>query len=101
MFLVLWEFEVKPGYEKQFEKVYGPDGDWARLFRTDPHYHQTRLLRDPFHSAFYLTLDFWDNRESYEQFRAGHQVAYKAIDALAAQLTVTEKRMGWFEKDAE
>jgi hypothetical protein len=24
MFLVLWEFEVKPGCEKRFERVYGP-----------------------------------------------------------------------------
>ena len=32
MFLVLWEFEVKPGREKRFERVYGPDGDWASCF---------------------------------------------------------------------
>jgi hypothetical protein len=25
MFLVLWEFEVKPGNEERFEQVYGPD----------------------------------------------------------------------------
>src|SRR6266849_6566322 len=48
MFLVLWEYEVKSGSEKQFEDVYGPAGDWARLFRTDSHYRETRLLCDPF-----------------------------------------------------
>src|SRR5882757_4144284 len=36
MFLVLWEFEVKPGCEKRFERVYGPGGDWDSLFRRDP-----------------------------------------------------------------
>jgi hypothetical protein len=32
MFLALWEYEVKPGCEERFENVYGPEGDWARLF---------------------------------------------------------------------
>lgn len=33
MFLALWEYEVKPGCEERFEKVYGPEGNWAQLFR--------------------------------------------------------------------
>src|SRR5713101_7923633 len=32
MFLVLWEYEVKSGSEKQFEAVYGPAGDWPVSF---------------------------------------------------------------------
>jgi hypothetical protein len=36
MFVALWEYEVKPGEEERFEKAYGPDGDWVRLFRSDP-----------------------------------------------------------------
>jgi hypothetical protein len=97
MFLVLWEFEVKPGCEKRFEKVYGPDGDWARLFRTDPHYHATRVLHDPFHPAVYLTLDFWDSRQCYEDFIASHSTAYKAIDSAGEELTLSERRIGWYQ----
>jgi len=41
MFVALWEFEVKPGCEERFEMVYGPDGDWAKLFRRNSHYHET------------------------------------------------------------
>jgi len=29
MFVILWEFEVKPGSEAGFEKVYGPTGEWV------------------------------------------------------------------------
>ena len=32
MFVILWEYEVKPGYAERFETVYGPQGDWVRLF---------------------------------------------------------------------
>ena len=97
MFLVLWEYEVKSGSEKQFEDVYGPAGAWARLFRTDSHYRETRLLRDPFRSNVYLTLDFWTSRNSYEKFLATHKVEYQAIDALGESLTASERRVGAYE----
>ena len=64
MFLVLWEFDVKPGSDERFESVYGPDGEWAQLFRRDPAYHCTLLLRDPFRDRTYVTCDFWEIRES-------------------------------------
>ena len=97
MFLVLWEYEVKSGSEKQFEEVYGPAGDWARLFRTDSQYRETRLLRDPFRSNVYLTLDFWASRDSYEEFLASHKAEYKTIDALGEHLTINERRLGAYE----
>jgi hypothetical protein len=97
MFLVLWEYEVKPGSEKAFEKVYGPDGDWARLFRTGSHYQETRLLRDPFRLNVYLTLDSWTSGDSYENFLATHKVEYRAIDALGESLTAKERRLGAYE----
>ena len=46
MFLVLWEFEVKPGCEERFERVYGPGGDWDSLFRRDASHVRTELFRD-------------------------------------------------------
>jgi hypothetical protein len=48
MFLVLWEYEVKPGSEKRFEKAYGPAGDWAQLFRTDSHIKRRACSAIPF-----------------------------------------------------
>ncbi len=46
MFLALWEFEVKSGCEELFLSLYGADGEWARLFRTDENFIETRLVRD-------------------------------------------------------
>jgi heme-degrading monooxygenase HmoA len=97
MFLVLWEYEVKPGCEERFEKLYGPAGDWARLFRTDSHYRETRLLHDPFRPNVYLTLDFWTSRESYAWFMAARAAEYKAIDATGEHLTIKEHRIGTYE----
>jgi heme-degrading monooxygenase HmoA len=97
MFLVLWEYEVKPGSEKPFEKLYGSAGGWAQLFRTDSHYRETRLLHDPARSNVYLTLDFWTSRDSYEKFLASHKTEYRSIDALCEILTVNERRLGAYE----
>jgi len=60
MFVILWEFEVKPGSEVRFEKAYGPTGDWAQLFQRDPHYRGTKLLRDVTRPYHYFTVDYWD-----------------------------------------
>jgi hypothetical protein len=97
MFLVLWEYEVKPGCEDRFEKLYGPAGDWAQLFQSDSHYQETRLLRDPFRLALYVTLDFWTSSKSYEQFMAAHTAEYQAIDSAGESLTVKERRAGAYE----
>ena len=97
MFVALWEYEVKPGSEKRFEKAYGPGGGWARLFRSDSNYRETRLLRDPFRAAIYLTLDFWNSREAYEKFMAAHKNEYQALDAAEEKLTSDERRIGWYE----
>jgi heme-degrading monooxygenase HmoA len=96
MFVILWEYEVKPGCEKRFEGSYGPDGDWNRFFRSDAHYRETRLLRDPFHSNRYLTADFWDSREAYESFQRDNREEYHALDASFEELTVRESHVGSF-----
>ena len=97
MFVALWEYEVKPGNEERFENAYGPDGDWVRLFRSDTHYLQTRLVRDSLRRGVYLTMDFWESRQAYEKFMAGHRAEYQAIDAKGEELTLKERRIGWFE----
>ncbi len=98
MFLVLWEYDVKPGLERRFQKVYGPDGDWAQFFRRDPHFRETRLLRELSRTSVYVTLDFWDSREPYEKFRQQNREAYLALDRSCEVLTLHEKHLGSFDQ---
>jgi heme-degrading monooxygenase HmoA len=96
MFVALWEFEVKPGCEERFQRVYGPDGDWAKLFRSDSNYQETRLLRDATRAAIYLTMDFWKSRRAYERFIESHTTEYKKLDADGESLTLEERKIGWY-----
>jgi heme-degrading monooxygenase HmoA len=97
MFVALWEYEVKPGCRERFEKVYSPEGEWAKLFRSDPNYQGTRLLRDAVRDAVYLTLDFWNSRNAFEQFMETRAADYKRLDAANEDLTLWERKIGWYE----
>lgn len=98
MFVTLWEFEVKPGCQERFEKVYGQNGDWAKLFRSDANHHATQLLHDPARPAIYLTLDFWTSLQAYEKFMASHAATYKSLDAVGEELTLWERKIGWYKR---
>src|SRR5262249_38996369 len=97
-FVVLWEFEVKPGCEQRFETAYGPDGDWTSLFRRAPEYARTKLLRDLSRRGVYLTADYWLSQIAYEAFLLAQQADYKRIDAQCAGLTANERRIGMYEQ---
>ena len=97
MFVALWEFEVKPGCEEKFEKVYGADGAWAKLFRRDAAYRGTRLVKDTERERVYLTLDFWETRKAYEKFKEENAEEYERIDKECEGMTVREMPVGEFE----
>ena len=98
MFLALWEFEVKPGCEERFQSVYGAEGEWVRLFRGDPSFIETRLLKDPEAENKFVTADFWSSREAYESFKELNHAAYVAIDKRWESLTESERCLGNFEE---
>ena len=92
-----WEFVVRPSCVAEFERIYGSDGDWARLFRRAPGYRCTELHRDRTQPTRFLTLDFWDSREACDRFRRSHAEEYAALDALCEALTEREREIGRFE----
>ena len=96
MFVILWEYEVKPGREESFERVYGPQGAWVELFRRSPHYLSTQLLRDPFRSSVYFTLDFWDSGNTYQQFKLAYHADYELLDRDTSDFFVSERYLGSF-----
>lgn len=98
MFLVLWEYDVKPGSEEVFESIYGPDGDWAQFFRRNPAYQRTLLLRDSFRDQTYVSCDFWETREAYKAFRLANSDVYLALDKRCEELTLAEREVGAFER---
>jgi heme-degrading monooxygenase HmoA len=95
-YLVVWEFHVRGGQQEKFEAIYGPNGDWAELFRQSENYLGTELSRDLNNPSRYVTLDFWTSPEAYEEFRMQHGKDYSALDAACEQLTEKEAEIGRF-----
>ncbi len=96
LFIVAWAFHVSPERRRDFERAYGPDGDWVRLFRSGTGYLKTELHRDPENRGRYITLDFWSSREQYELFRKQAKSSYQEIDARCERLTDNEELIGDF-----
>ena len=92
----LWEYSVKPERFRDFERIYGPNGEWAQLFRRSPAYRGTTLLRDSAASARYLTLDHWDSEQAFLQFKASFAREYAELDQQCEPLTLDERMLGTY-----
>ena len=97
-YTVIWEFQARPGAEAEFERVYGPAGDWAQLFGRAAGYIRTELLRDREVWGRYLVLDHWRSAADYEAFHAAHAADYSALDQQCEALTLREARVGNFSE---
>lgn len=94
--VITWEFLPAEGRGEEFQAAYGPEGDWARLFRSDPAYRGTTLL--PLRDGRYVTLDRWASRGAFEAFRERNQEAYAALDRRMEALTRHEAPIGAFDE---
>jgi len=94
-FAIVWEFLPRAGKRREFEKAYGPDGVWGRLFSRGEGFVRTELLRVG-KSLRYFTIDAWRSREAYERFRKNYVAEYGEIDAQCESLTESETKVGEF-----
>ena len=94
MFVVVWQFEIAEEKVTAFEAAYGPEGAWARLFRTSPSYLGTELLRDAYVPGNYLTIDRWASEQDFRAFRKDHDPDYETLDRACDAFTTRETRIG-------
>lgn len=92
-FVYIWTYEVTPENVPAFERLYGRDGDWARLFAQSPAYVGTELLRD-LDGGGYLTIDRWVDEKSHTAFVAGHRDEVERLDSAGERLTANETLIG-------
>ncbi len=98
MYLILWEFIVPEATRAEFEKVYGPGGEWSRLFGRMKGYLGTDLLQDDEAPERFVSVDRWASAEAYRQFRQENAAEYSALDHRCEGLTEYETFLGSFER---
>jgi heme-degrading monooxygenase HmoA len=92
---LVFSYEVEDAVA--FERVYGPEGDWAQFFRGGRGYVGTELLRDVEQPGRFLVIDRWESREAYNAFVEANRVEYMRRVDETAFLYVQELRTGTFE----
>ena len=100
MYVIAWQYDVKPEFIGRFEQIYGPEGDWALFFRQSNKYIRTDLFRDATLPYRYITLDHWASKEAQEAFRSSHLQQYQEIDRRCEQLTMSEVQLGSFTAES-
>jgi heme-degrading monooxygenase HmoA len=80
-----------------FERVYGPEGEWAQFFRQGRGYIGSELLRDLEEPERYLVVDRWESADAYNAFLAEHQAEYVRRSEETRLHYVQELRFGTFE----
>lgn len=96
-FVVVWRFRVADDRREEFERAYGPDGDWALLFRKAAGYIGTTLMHANDESGVYLTIDTWATRAAFASFREEWRNEYSTLDVRCSVLTTEESKIGEFE----
>jgi len=95
MIALVFSYEVRE--PEQFERAYGPEGDWAKFFRTGRGYIGTELLRDVETPGRYLVVDRWETAEAYNAFAAEHREEWmRRVDDTRFHYE-QELRFGTFE----
>ena len=87
----VWRYDVPPDVREEFEREYGPDGSWARLFAASPGFVATSLYVDVGSPTSYLTVDRFANDEAWQQFRTEHDAAYREVGRRLQHLTTRQE----------
>jgi heme-degrading monooxygenase HmoA len=90
MLVRVWEYEVVPGRQAEFEQLYGPAGAWAQLFARSAGHVSTELYRRVDQPARYLTVDRFADTDSWRRFLCEHGDDYAELDSRCEQLTTSE-----------
>ena len=97
MLVIVWEYKVKPERIEDFEGFYGPDGPWGRLFRGNPGYVSTTLMKDVAGGGRYMVADRWTSNATYESFKQARAAEYRELSERGARLYAEETEVGRFD----
>jgi hypothetical protein len=90
------EFRARPGLEEEFERIYGPEGDWVRLFKKSRSFLRTELNCDMDTKGRYITVDYFVSRSAFDEFLKEFREEYDALDRHCARVRGFEKPVGSF-----
>ena len=96
MIAIMWQFEVKDGYEAEFQELYGVEGAWTTLNRSTRSYLGSSFLHDQNRPSRYVVIEYWSEMVVYEQHRAERSDRFAALEERSHALVNSVEPMGIF-----
>ena len=96
--MVVREFLVSEGRERDFESIFGPGGIWPDFLRRSRQFLGGCLCVESESERRYQLRDYWMSHVGFEAFRAIHQLDCDRFDQLIKRekLVVREQFLGAF-----
>lgn len=94
MIAIIWQFDVRKGREKEFERFYGADGDWTQMNRHSRSYLGSSFLRDQNQSSRYVVIEYWSEMLVYEEHKAFQREALQGLEETRAELVTSVEPLG-------
>ena len=101
MIEVLYRYRVHAAQTQAFEHAYGAGGPWTRLFSGTQGYVSTRLFRHRSEEHVYVTVDVWESKGAYDEFRSANAQEYARLDRELHMLYLEEHLLGYYEGNDE
>lgn len=101
MYVIIWEFIVRPEHLEEFVAAYKSDGLWAKLFARAKGYIGTELLSstEPGHETTFLTIDRWTTAGNFTRFLEQFGAEYRGLDTHLVGCTLREHKLGVFSSE--
>lgn len=94
---IFYRYRVHPSQAKAFEHAYGANGPWAVLFSQHPAFRRTRLFKHKAEPNIYVTIDVWDSKAEYDEFKRVFAHQYARLDKELALLKLEEHLLGFYD----
>jgi heme-degrading monooxygenase HmoA len=101
MIELFYRYRVHASQARAFEHAYGPEGPFAQLFGEHPGFRRTRLFRHKNESGVYISVDVWESKPDWDDFRTRFFEAYARLDKELHMLYLEEHLIGYYEGQEE
>ena len=96
MIAIVWQFEVRPGREAEFERFYGADGEWTKLSRRSRSFLGSSFLKDLAMPNKYLLVEYWSEMLVYERHLTDFSDEMKELEAERDRFVERMEAVGVF-----
>lgn len=94
MIAVVFQFEVKPGRDAEFEQLHGADGEWTALSRQSRSFIGSSFLREFSASPRYLLVEYWSEMVVYERHLKDFAAEVERLERDRADLVTSTSSLG-------